>query len=91
MFYAFAILFPLLILAALYYKRKPRLKVFSEYVDFAYRALPLGFVYALILYYLETEDLVDSGYAFLSLITFLIPLAIIVLALKSYYWFRQRR
>lgn len=91
MYYVFAIVLPVLILGALYYKRKPSLKVFSEYIDFVYRALPFMAVYALVLYYLETENLVDSGYAFLTIITFLIPISIIVLVLKLNYWFRRRR
>lgn len=91
MFYIYAIVSPVLVLVVLYYMRKPRLKTFIENVDFLYRGLPFLVVYALILYYLETENLINSGYAFLSIITFLVPLTIILFAIKSYHWCRQRR
>lgn len=91
MFYVYAIVIPVLALVALYYMRRPRLKVFSEYIDFIYRALPFLIAYALVLYCLETNDLVNSGYAFLAFITFLAPLTVIILALKLYNWFRLRR
>lgn len=91
MFYVYTIVLPVSILLVLYNTRKPRLITFIEYIDFIYRVLPFLVVYALILYYLENENLVNSGYAFLSLITFLIPLTMIVLSIKLFNWLRRRR
>jgi hypothetical protein len=91
MFYIFAIVIPIVILVILYYIRKPKLYKLSNYIDFIFSVLPFLAVYTLLLYYLETENIINSGYAFLALITFLIPIAIIISILKLYYWLRKRR
>ena len=88
MFYVYTILIPVLIVAGSYLataKYKPK----YWYVDVLLKALFWTYFYTFFLYYLDSENKIDSGWAFVTLITFLMPVSAIIFILKLYSIFKQ--
>ncbi len=90
MFYVYSILIPLLILG-LNYLVMDKPFSFERFIHLLFKALPHLFGYILLLYYLNAEHDVDVTWAPITLITFLIPLAISVIILKLFFWIKKRK
>lgn len=84
MFYIYTILVPIIIGLIFYYIVKPNKT--KKYLNFFITLIVILFVYALLMYFLEMEKIVTSGWVFYSLIFFLIPSFIIVLILKLIFF-----
>jgi hypothetical protein len=91
MFYIYTIFVPALILLIGYYLSNPKRKGKSGYIDLIIKRLPYFFLYSFLLYFLEMESYINSGWAFYTILFFLIPVTLIVLLLKMYYWNMKRR
>jgi hypothetical protein len=91
MFYVYVLFIPVLILAIDYGIAKPKPRKVSEYISLLLKAMPHEFGYAFLLYYLDNEKNIDTGWSFLTLIMFFIPITVIVLLLKLFYWLKASR
>lgn len=91
MFYVYTILIPSIILVLNYWAVKSKPKKASEYVNFLFRTLPHMLGYMFFLYYLEREKDVHTGGADLGLFIFLIPVTVIMVLLKFYYFIKGRK
>jgi hypothetical protein len=89
MFYVYTALVPFLILVANYLATL-KCKHKTQYTDVLLRTLLWTFGYTFFLYYLDAESLLDAGWAFITLITFLIPISVIIILLKLFYVFRRK-
>jgi|GEM_PF-2120720 hypothetical protein len=87
--YVFAI--PLLIaFLGYFFEGKPSKS--REWVNFLFKFLKNCIFYTLFLYYLGGEHFVNVGLSFISvLIYFAIPLAIVIIPLKVYYFFKKEK
>lgn len=90
MYYVYTYLIPVLILGISYYSTNPKPQKASEYVNLLLKALPYELGYMFFVYYIDREQHVDTGWSFLSLITILIPITVIVLLLKLVYWIKSK-
>ncbi len=90
MYYLYAIVVPLLILAFYYIGTKTKPANFSEWIDLLLTSLPSIWGYVFFLYYLERENKLHTGWADLGIATFLIPITIIVVLLKLFYWGKNK-
>jgi len=86
----YSILTPLLILGLNYLVMAKPLS-FERFIHLLFRSLPHLFGYILLLYYLSVEYGVDVTWAPITLITFLTPIAILVIILKLFFWVRNRK
>lgn len=91
MFYVFSILIPVLILGIGYLIAPKKPRSFKEIVGFLATLLPYLFCYALLLYFVNMEGYIDTGWAFFSVIFFLLPVGGVVLLLKLIYWIRAKK
>lgn len=73
-------LIPLAIIAISYFYYRPIGR--KGLVDFIANLLPRFYFYALLIYYLNMEGIFESGMAFLSVIFVLIPVTIVIYAVK---------
>lgn len=89
MFYLYTILVPLTILSIGYYSSKTKLRGFRSFVSFMSKHLVYLFLYGLFMYYLEMENYIDEGWVFYSLMFFLIPISIIILLCRLFFWFTK--
>jgi len=89
--YLFTIAGPVLIIVLNYWATKVKPINISDYVNILIRALPDEFGYMFFLYYLDTEKIVDAGWAPITLVTFLIPISIILLLLKIFFWLKLKK
>jgi len=70
MFYIYSILLPALILFIIYFiAGRPR--IWSKIVNCLFTSFIVLIVYTLVIYFLEMESYIDSGWAFYSLLFFL--------------------
>lgn len=88
MFYVYTIVIPILILLVNYFVTKNKPKKVVEYIGLLLRTIPIVFGYAFFLYFLEREKHINTSWAFYTVIFFLIPITIIALVMKLYYWIR---
>ncbi len=91
MYYVYTYLIPVLILGINYYATNPKPQRASEYVNLVLKTLPYEFGYMFFVYYIDREQHIDTGWSFLSLITILIPITVIVLLLKIFYWIKNKK
>lgn len=91
MFYLYVLFIPVLILVVDYGLSSPKPRVISEYINLLLKAMPHEFGYAFLLYYLDNEKNIDTGWSFLTLIMLFIPITAILLLLKLFYWFKASR
>lgn len=75
-FYFYSVVIPILIYGVFAIMYAKDLK-FSLLLKAFIRALPYLYLYLFVLYYLEREDLIETGWAFYTLMFFLVPLSII--------------
>ena len=83
MFYVYTLLIPFLIAALLWVVFKPK-----KVIDFALLLLGILVVYAGLIYFLEMNHWITAGWVSYSLLFFLIPLSVISLIIKLYYFFK---
>ena len=91
MYYIYAYLLPILILVINYYAATSKPKRFSEWVRLLMRTMLHELGYMFFIFYLDTEQKVDTGWAFLTLVTILIPIAAIVFVLWLFFLFKEKR
>jgi len=84
MFYVYTILIPFIVGVILHLIKKPNRT--KKYLNFFILLLCILSVYALLMYFLEMENIVTVGWVFYSLIFFLIPSFAIVLILKLIFF-----
>lgn len=89
--FIYTILIPVLIIAINYWVTKNRPLKASDYINILVRSLPHQYGYMFFLYYLGNEKIADTGWAPITLITFLIPISIILILLKIFYWMKNRK
>ena len=90
MFYIYSIVIPFLILIIGYFiENRPR--KMKNIIDLLFKVIFVEFAYAFLIYFLEMENHIDSGWSFYSIIFFLIPISIIVLILKIFYFFKKEK
>jgi len=90
MFYFYTVVIPIVIVVLGYFFKKPKPKFFTEYISLLVQSLPYLFCYAFFIYFLEMEHYINIGWGFYTLIFFLLPIAIIALILKLFFWFKQK-
>jgi hypothetical protein len=78
-FYIYSILVPLIIFMVFVFIQRSRDGSNYLFLRGFLRALPYLFFYLFLLYYLEREGFIDSGWAFYALIFFLLPMALIAI------------
>ena len=89
MFYFYTILIPILIIVASFYlEDKPSRK--QDVVNFLFNLVKTFFTYSLLLYYLESELIINTSWTFYTIFFFLIPFSILVIPFKLYYFFKNR-
>ena len=69
--FVYTILIPVLIIAINYLVTKNRPQRASDYINILVRSLPHQYGYMFFLYYLGNEKIADTGWAPITLITFL--------------------
>ena len=89
MSYLYIIFLPLLILVMGYALKVPKPKSSYDYIRLTSKTLPYLFCYSFLLYYMEMENVIETSWAFYTLLFFLIPIAIIILLLNFYFWLRK--
>jgi len=82
MFYIYSIVIPVIIFVLGFYINKIKLHNFVDYVNVLLKTVPYLFTYALLLYFLENENYLSSGWAFYSILFFLIPATLIMIFIK---------
>lgn len=65
-------------------------KDFFGHIKVIIKVLPYIFLYALLLYFLQMENYFNSGWAFISLMFFLVPITVIVIGIYLFRKIRKR-
>jgi galactitol-specific phosphotransferase system IIC component len=86
----YTLLMPVLILVINYWVTQKKPKDISDYINILVRSLPHQYGYVFFLYYLGNEKIADTGWAPITLLTFLIPISIVALLLKLFYWVKNK-
>jgi hypothetical protein len=90
MFYVHTIILPLLIAVCLYFILRPASK--ESTINYGLSLVILLFAYSFGLYVLEMTDILSSGWAFYSLIFFLIPITVVLVITKvAMVWKKPRK
>lgn len=82
MFYIYSIVIPVIIIVLGFYFNKIKLHKFVDYVNVLLKTVPYLFTYTLLLYFLEMENYLSSGWGFYSIMFFLIPATSIMVVIK---------
>lgn len=90
MYYIYVIAIPLMIIGLNYLIMRRKPKSISGYIDLLLRSIPHEFGYVFFLYYLDMEHNVDTGWSVITLFTFLIPISVLVIAFKLFYYIKRR-
>ncbi len=88
-FYFFSAIIPLVIISTYLWVNRP-LK-FENIVRALVKSLLPLCAYPFIIYYLETENFIDSSWAFYTISFFLAPYILLVLLLKLYKWNKDKK
>ena len=88
-FYSYTIAIPILILFINYYFINQKPKKIIDYVEFVLKSVPSLFGYAFLLYFLESENYIDTSWAFYTVLFFLIPITLLVLLITL--WGRKKK
>ena len=83
LFYVYTLLIPFSITIILWIVVKAKRKIY-----FVLLLLGILFIYAGIIYFLEMKHLITVGWVSYSLLFFLIPLSVISIAIKLYYFLK---
>lgn len=90
MTYLYVFIIPISIIVVGYYLEGKPTKT-REWVNFLFKVVNTYFTYALLLYYLGGEEFLNTGLSFVTVFLFTIPLGIIVIPLKIYYFFKKEK
>ena len=90
MFYLYTIVVPILILAFNYFFSRIKPEKFIEYVDLLIKTVPHILGYAFFLYFLEREKHINTSWTFYSVLIILIPITVILLIIRLYYFVKSR-
>jgi drug/metabolite transporter (DMT)-like permease len=89
-YYLYIFVIPLLIAFAGYFiEGKPSKS--REWVNFLFNVFKNYIFYALLLYYVGGEHFINVGLSFISVLFFTIPLGIVIIPLKVYYFFKKEK
>jgi len=91
MLYVYTIFIPLGIIFLVKQLSKSFISSFRGIVSLLFKSLPYLYGYGFLLYYLESEKKIATGWKAYSFFFFLIPISLIILFLKSYFHFTKRR
>lgn len=91
MLYVFVVFIPLVILLLGYVFSAAKPNSFPSYIKLIVKVLPYLFCYGLLLYFLEMENYIDTGWVFYSYTFFMLPVAIIALLLNLLYWVKNKK
>lgn len=91
MFYILTIVVPLSIFGLAYLLSSKKPKKLFEWVNLAAKSLPYYIGYTFIIYYLEMENIFETGWVFYTLLFFLFPLGILIGLLKLIHWYRTTK
>jgi drug/metabolite transporter (DMT)-like permease len=90
MFYFYTILIPvLIIITGFYLEGKPNKKRYV--VNFLFKIFITFFIYTFLLYYLEMENIINSGWSFYTMLFFLIPFGILIIPFKCYFFLNKEK
>lgn len=90
MFYIYTILLPVIILLLNYVlEGKPTTK--RRIINYFFKSLLWLIGYALLIYFLEMENYIDSGWAFYTLLFFITFAAIIIVPIRLFYFFKKEK
>jgi hypothetical protein len=81
---------PVAIVLMHYYAVRPFSKSMQGHVDVITKSLPNEFGYMFFLYYLGNEEILEVGWAPITLLIFLTPITLVALLLKAYYWVQKK-
>ncbi len=91
MFYFYTLILPSIILGISYYVTPVKPRKFYEYVNMLVKTLPFLFAYGFLLYFLEMGGKIDSGWSFYSFMFFLVPIAVIIILFKVFYFIKNKK
>lgn len=85
MFYVYSIFLPILIVSLIYRVGSFKVKTYRELVSFVSIVLPYLMSYTFLLYFLNMEGYIDTGWSFYALIFFLIPILFVIMISKVFF------
>ena len=90
MFYFYTILIPILIIiTGFYLEGKPNKK--RDMINFLFNLFKTFLTYTLLLYYLEMENIINSGWSFYTMLFFIIPFGILIIPFKCYFFLNKEK
>ena len=90
MFYFYTILIPILIIiTGFYLEGKPNKK--GDVVSFLFKMFKIFFTYALLLYYLEMENIINAAWSSYTIMFFLIPFGSLIIPVKCYFFLKKHK
>jgi len=88
MYYFYIFFIPIVIIGASFYlEGKPTEK--RNFVNFSFKIFKTFITYALLLYYLESENFINSGYSFLTVFMFTLLFGILIIPFKIYFMIKK--
>jgi hypothetical protein len=91
MLYEYTILIPIVIVIIIQRFSNYAFGSFTGIFSLMFRSLPYLYGYGFFLYYLESNQFISTGWSTYSFFFFLVPLSVVVLFLKAYSHFSQKR
>jgi hypothetical protein len=88
-FYFFTIVIPLAMVLFFILRDRDKYRFMRLLLHSVVKSLPYQYFYLLLLYFLETEDYIESGWVFYSFGFFLIPISVIALVVNFFVKKRQ--
>jgi len=89
MFYIYTIVIPLLLLIVGFLVTNTKSRKSKSLVNIIFKMIPHLFGYAFFVYFLEMEEYINAPWAFYTIIFYLIPLSIITIIFKIYFFYRK--
>jgi hypothetical protein len=87
--YIYSIFIPVLILFLGYYFSNPKPKSTLQFINLIFKMLPHLYGYMFFLYYIGREQGVRTGGADLGFGIFFVPISVVIILIKLFYWFRE--
>jgi hypothetical protein len=88
MFYVQSIVIPLIIVFMAYLIKQVE-RNFRGHIIVLCSALPYIYLYTALLYFLQIEHISPTGWAFNSIMFFLVPSTVILLVIRLVHWFNK--
>lgn len=90
MFYVTSLLIPIAIILLVFFQTKP-IKPFSAFVRFYTYSFLAMLLYTVIIYYLQTNLIIDTGWTTYSLIVFMIPAFVLLIVFQLIVYTRKKK